>query len=185
VRLSGKKRLGERPILGGRGAPREPGKQMHVTKGNFTMAAQGHSLFERIARWELIDRTLAPLIENLPHLKEAHAELQRIIAEAKQLEDRFEQRRSEWRDASVRRVDLLKRGDELRGRLAAALQFEHGFKSVKLMEFGLKPRRTRGRAKPKENPPEVKPPPTTTPTEPPTPASKAAEAVQVSAPPAT
>jgi len=140
------------------------------------MAAQGQSLFERIARWELIDRTLAPLIADLPHLKEAHAELQRMIAEAKQLEDQFEQRRSEWRDASAKRVALLKQGDELRGRLAAALQFEHGFKSIKLMEFGLKPRRTRGPAKPKEKPPGGALPPPVTPAVPSVPVAKAAEA---------
>lgn len=139
------------------------------------MAAQGKSLFERIARWELIDRALAPLIADLPHLKEAHAELQRVIAEAKQLEDQFEQRRSEWRDASVKRTVLLKQGDELRARLAAALQFEHGFTSVKLMEFGLKPRRTRGRAKPKENPPGGTLPPPVAPAAPPVPVAKAAE----------
>jgi len=37
------------------------------------------------------------------------------------------------------------KGDDLRNRLAASLQTVHGFQSEKLIEYGIKPRRPRGR----------------------------------------
>ena len=123
------------------------------------MAAQGRSLAARISRWELLERTVAPLVGEMPHLASAHAELQRMIAEAKELEVQFEQKRAASRGLRKQRVALFGQGDELRTRITAALQFEHGFKSDRLSEFGIKPRRT-GRPQKPEAKPEPEPPPT-------------------------
>jgi hypothetical protein len=128
------------------------------------MAAQGNSLASRISRWELLERTIAPLVQEMPHLAASHAELQQMIAAAKQLEVQFEQTRASSRAFRKERVALFQQGDELRARLGAALQFHHGFRSDKLSEFGLKPRRVRGAArqvKPEPTPPPTLPPPTT------------------------
>lgn len=130
------------------------------------MAAQGNSLAERIARWELFDKALAPLIVEMPHLAEAHGELQRMIVEAKALEHRFEQMRAGGREASRMRLELVRQGDRVRGRLAAALKFHHGFESERLLEFGVKPRTFRSRARAETKPPEPPaplPPPTSGP----------------------
>jgi hypothetical protein len=126
------------------------------------MAAQGKSLAARISRWELMEKRLVPLIQEMPHLAATHAELQRMITQAKELEVVFEQRRAEWLEVSERRKTLFDEGDDLRQRLAAALKFHHGFKSQRLAEFGVKPRRASGRTTP-----EVKPEPTPPPTLPP------------------
>lgn len=52
-----------------------------------------------------------------------------------------------------------KSDEEIRGRLTAALQAEYGFASARLHEFGLQPRRSRGRRK-KASPPETTDPAT-------------------------
>src|SRR5215217_8028607 len=118
------------------------------------MAAQGNSLAERIARWELFDRALAPLIVEMPHLAEALGELEKMIVEAKELEHRFAQMRAGGREASRMRRELVARGDQMRTRLAAALKFHHGFQSEKLLEFGVKPRIFGSRARAATTPPE-------------------------------
>lgn len=129
------------------------------------MAAQGNSLAARISRMELLERTVAPLLQEMPHLAATHAELQQMIAVAKELEVQFEQKRAGSRALRKQRVALFQQGDELRARLGAALQFHHGFKNDKLSEFGIKPRRTRGPQKPEvvpePTPPPTLPPPTT------------------------
>jgi hypothetical protein len=49
---------------------------------------------------------------------------------------------------ALERLDqVAAEGEELRGRLTAALQAEFGFDSSRLHYFGLKPRRPRGRRK--------------------------------------
>jgi hypothetical protein len=42
---------------------------------------------------------------------------------------------------TLRRREIVKEGDSLRARLGAALAFEHGTTSLRLEEFGVKPRR--------------------------------------------
>jgi len=57
--------------------------------------------------------------------------------------------------AAEDRRALVKAGDRLRSRLAAALAFEHGSTSVQLKEFGIRPRpagRTRTKPAPVPNP---------------------------------
>jgi hypothetical protein len=55
--------------------------------------------------------------------------------------------KAESREVNATRDTLAKTGDDLRRRLGAALQTTYGFRSEKLIEFGIPPRRTRGRDK--------------------------------------
>jgi len=83
----------------------------------------------------------------MPHLADLHGELERIIAQSEDLDARAEALKAESRAVNANREALAKSGDDLRGRLGASLQTTYGFKSEKLIEFGLKPRKARGRDK--------------------------------------
>jgi hypothetical protein len=107
---------------------------------------------------ELLEGRLRDQLANQPHLAEAHAELQRLIGEAEELEVVFERSRGAFADASARRKSVMQAGEELRARLGGALYFELGPKNKTLQEFGLKPRRAGGR-KPKRPEGETPAPP--------------------------
>jgi hypothetical protein len=140
------------------------------------MATKGSTIPERIARWKVISAGLKPLLTNMPHLADLHGELEKVIAQSEDLDARAEALKAESRTVNASREALAKSGDDLRSRLGASLQTAYGFKSEKLIEFGLKPRKARGRDKQ----PRVKKSPGTTPaTTPPPTAKPAAE------PPAT
>jgi hypothetical protein len=111
------------------------------------MATKGSSIPERIARWKVISAGLRPLLTDMPHLAALHADLERIITQAEDLDVRAEALKAESREVNNNREALARSGDDLRGRLGAALQTTYGFKSEKLIEFGLKPRKARGRDK--------------------------------------
>jgi hypothetical protein len=123
------------------------------------MATKGSTVPERIARWKVISAGLKPLLANMPHLADLHGELEKVIAQSEELDARAEALKAESRAVNASREALAKSGDDLRGRLGASLQTTYGFKSEKLIEFGLKPRKARGRDKQ----PRVKRAPATTP----------------------
>ena len=109
------------------------------------MTARGSSLPERIARWKVIAAALRPLLAEMPHLTELHTQLEGIIARSEELNGRIEALKAESQEINRIREELAKAGDDLRNRLGATLRTVHGFRSEKLIEFGLKPRRPRGR----------------------------------------
>ena len=111
------------------------------------MATQGTTIPERIARWKVISAGLKPLLANMPHLADLHGELEKVIAQSEELDARAEALKAESREVNANRAKLAKSGDDLRSRLGASLQTAYGFKSEKLIEFGFKPRKTRGRDK--------------------------------------
>lgn len=126
------------------------------------MATQGSTIPERIARWKVISAGLKPLLTDMPHLADLHGQLEQIITQSEQLDARAEALKAESRQVNASRDALAKSGDDLRARLGASLQTTYGFKSEKLIEFGLKPRKARGRDKQ----PRVKKPAATTPATP-------------------
>jgi hypothetical protein len=134
------------------------------------MAAQGTSHASKISRWKLLEGRLRDQLPAQPHLTEAHAELQRLIGEAEELELLFETSKGAHSAASARRKAVIQAGEELRARLAGALHFTLGPKSKTLQEFGLKPRQPGGRRKLR--------PPGGTPPEPEAPKPEAPKAVQ-------
>ena len=109
------------------------------------MATRGKTLPERIARWKLMIGGLTPHLPEMPFLTEMHNELEATTTELEELERRHEALKAETREINRLRDELASAGDDLRNRLGAALRTRHGFKSEKLIEFGLQPRRTRGR----------------------------------------
>ena len=120
------------------------------------MSTNGSTMPERIARWKVIVAGLKPLLPEMPHLAGLHADLERAISQSEELDTRSEALKAESREVNRMREDIARNGDDLRNRLGASLKTLHGFGSEKLIEFGLQPRRTRGRdRKPRarKNPP--------------------------------
>jgi hypothetical protein len=111
------------------------------------MATRGKTLPERISRWKVITVGLKPLLPEMPHVVDLHGQLTQAITQSEDLNARSEALRSEAQDVNRQRDDLARTGDDLRQRLGAALRTQYGFKSEKLIEFGLNPRRARGKAK--------------------------------------
>lgn len=109
------------------------------------MATKGRTIPERVARWKLITGALTPLLPEMPFLTEMNTELEATTAELEELDRRHEALKAETREINRVREELAREGDDLRNRLGAALRTRHGFRSEKLIEFGLQPRRTRGR----------------------------------------
>jgi len=109
------------------------------------MATKGNSNPERIARWKVMTVALEPQLGDFPLLAPLHAELKDVTLQSEGLDAHHEALKAETREVNRKREDLAKKGDELRARMAATLQTVHGFRSEKLIEFGVKPRRTRGR----------------------------------------
>jgi hypothetical protein len=116
------------------------------------MATKGSSIPERIARWKVIAAGLKTLLPEMPHLTQMHGELEKIILQSEELDARHEALKAETREVNRTREDLAKTGDDLRQRLGASLRTQFGFQSERLIEFGIPPRRTRGRDRQKRAP---------------------------------
>jgi len=126
------------------------------------MASNGKATTEVHGRWKVMAVNLQPQLEKLPQLAGRYAELVKLTADADVLETRQAQLTADLQEVNHQRRDLLKTGEDLRNRIGAALKAEHGFTSERLLEFGLKPRRTRGRAKKATAQPTTAPTTTTT-----------------------
>jgi hypothetical protein len=96
---------------------------------------------DRILRWELMADKLAPLLEERPFLRPLYEEFLRRIEEVKTMEFEIKSLQATTQHLVLNRRERVKAGEEIRARLASALAFEHGPKSVLLKEFGVKPRR--------------------------------------------
>jgi hypothetical protein len=110
---------------------------------------------EKIGSWKLFHHALLDELEKLPFLGERHMQLTAFIKEAERLQLKQLALRAELQDLNRRRYELVLEGDDLCRRLGAALQSHLGFKSEKLIGFGIKPRpRTRRRRKTEQETPE-------------------------------
>jgi len=96
---------------------------------------------DRVLRWELLANRMAPLLDERPYLKPLYDEFVRRIAEVKALEFHLKSLQATAQQVVIDRREQVKEGEEIRTRLASALAFEHGPKSLLLNEFGVKPRR--------------------------------------------
>src|SRR5262249_38698161 len=115
---------------------------MSAKKGNL----QGQTtLAAKIVRWQTLINNYEPHSDTLPHLKEALARLEQVLARARELRERQQVLKADVGDNVVQRNSLLTEGDDLFTRLTLGLQSLHGPKSERLREFGLKPRRNPGR----------------------------------------
>ena len=109
------------------------------------MATKGSTNPERIARWKVMYTSLKPQLGEYPLLAPLHADLEGVILQSEELDARSEALKAEAREVNRLREELAKKGDDLRSRLGATLKTVHGFKSEKLIEFGIAPRKSRGR----------------------------------------
>jgi hypothetical protein len=109
------------------------------------MATKGSTNPERIARWKVMTVGLKPQLGDFPLLAPLHTELESVTLQSEELDARHEALKAETREINRIRGELAKKGDDLRSRMGATLQTVHGFRSEKLIEFGIQPRRVRGR----------------------------------------
>jgi hypothetical protein len=110
--------------------------------------ANANSFANKVLRWELLETQLAPLLDTMPHVKPVHTELVQLLAESKRLEFQVQELKTSASEVAETRRRLVQTGDRLRSRLASALAFEHGSTSVRLKQFGIRPRSAgKGRAK--------------------------------------
>jgi hypothetical protein len=116
------------------------------------MAASGNSNAERVARWDTLVNNLEPAVADIPHLSGTLAELKAVLIEARDLTYKQDQLRAEAQNNNAVLSDLVKRGDKIRGRLGAGLQFNYGFTSEMLLKYGFRPRRPPVRKKKGETP---------------------------------
>ena len=100
-----------------------------------------------IGRWKVMNGNLQAQLETMPQLAGKHTEMVRMTTEAETLENRQALLKADLQELNRQRRDLVKKGEDMRNRIGAILKAEHGFTSERLLEFGLKPRRLRGRGK--------------------------------------
>jgi hypothetical protein len=127
------------------------------------MAITGKSRSERFSRWQLVVNNLKESAA-LPHVTEEIAQLEAMLAQARALQDRYEDFRTQAREVLAELDQLGRAGDEVRGRLGANLRGKFGFSSESLFRYGYKPnpatrRRTATLAKAKAGTPQPEPEP--------------------------
>jgi hypothetical protein len=103
---------------------------------------------DKLANWKLIAGSVSPRLTEMPHLQPIHTDLQALIAEAEALELEQETIRGRLRELSKQRTTITRRGQALRARVAAHLKGSLGFTSNELIQHGLNPLKTEGRARP-------------------------------------
>ncbi|HYU30855.1 MAG TPA: hypothetical protein VEW48_01715 [Thermoanaerobaculia bacterium] len=126
------------------------------------MSTQGRSKPERVARWKVMITGVEAQLGEIPLLVPLHTELKGITLQSDELDARQAALKAESQEINRVRAELGTRGDDLRNRIAAALKMVHGFDSERLLEFGIQPKRVRGRdkqARKRRNQPEHAPAP--------------------------
>ena len=116
------------------------------------MAAQGNSNAARVARWDTLVNNLEPAIGEIPHLADTLAELKAVLIQARDLTYKQDELRAAAQNNNVDLSNLVRRGDKIRGRLGAGLQFNYGFTSEMLLKYGFRPRRPPVKKKKGETP---------------------------------
>jgi hypothetical protein len=111
------------------------------------MPTKGRSKPERKARWTVMTTSLEPHLGELSLIVPLHTELKEITLQSDALDARQAALKAESQEINRRRDDLAARGDDLRNRIASTLKTVHGFDSERLLEFGIQPKRVRGRDK--------------------------------------
>ena len=115
------------------------------------MSSNSNSCAARISRWEVLLSNVDA--ETIPHVAELRAELEGLLARAKQVQARQEVLRSELADTTKQRNEIDRQGESVRIRMYDMLKGTFGFKNDKIIAYGLRPPRERRK---KEVTPEVK-----------------------------
>ncbi len=96
---------------------------------------------ESIAVWRVMVDNMAAVLEEMPHLRELHAELSALVAHALALEEESLEHEAKLRETNHARRTTLAKGRALRNQLAALLRGSLGLESDRLVAFGVAPRR--------------------------------------------
>lgn len=114
---------------------------------------------KKVDSWDLMNTRLRPQLQEMPELEPEQKALQAVLEEARGLQAEQELLRARLRQMVRQRQEAEKRGQELRGRLAALLRGKLGFSSEQLIGYGIVPRKRSRRRKDGEEPePPVTPP---------------------------
>jgi hypothetical protein len=98
------------------------------------------SFREKLVGWEVLSTSLKSQLTEIPQMTEDQAALERLVAQAQELEVQQGKRLADLREINAQRRDLEKDGDVLRERMAAGLRHKLGVGNKRLLEFGLKPK---------------------------------------------
>jgi len=101
---------------------------------------------KKVVEWELTIVNIKPHLEEMPFIQPMAAELETLVVEGKTLDSAQEIARGQLQDATHRRQEVEKRGQELRRRIASHLRGSFGFASDDLVKFGVRPRPSGPRA---------------------------------------
>ena len=101
----------------------------------------GLSYQKTISFCELLNMTLKPQLEELPHLKEESGGLDELIFELKGLDQEQQTLRGRLQEITRLRQEAERRGQQLRSRIAAQLRGKLGFTNENLTAFGIIPRK--------------------------------------------
>ncbi len=116
-----------------------PSTPQNPARGN----QQGQTtLAAKIDRWEGMINNLQPLLDEVPQLKPAHAQLQQTVADAKVLRDQLRNMKAMVQSGSSQRKNIMATGEELFFRLSFGLRSNYGPKSERLAAFAVKPQKT-------------------------------------------
>ncbi len=116
-----------------------PNTPQNPARGN----QQGQTtLAAKIDRWEGMINNLQPLLDEVPQLKPAHAQLQQTVADAKVLRDQLRNMKAMVQSGSSQRKNLMATGEELFARLSLGLRSAYGPKNERLAAFSVKPRKS-------------------------------------------
>lgn len=113
----------------------------------------GLSYQKTISYCELLNMTLKPQLEELPHLKGESDDLDALIVELKGLDQEQQTLKGRLREITRLRQEAELRGQQMRSRIAAQLQGKLGFKNENLTAFGIIPRKRVIRRRPTTKPP--------------------------------
>jgi hypothetical protein len=105
-----------------------------------------NSIADVIVDWETLLATVRASAANLPGLEAFIAPLEKLLAGAKELSVRVETSKGLKQQESQQRRALLEEGKILTSRIRAALKAHFGLQNERLVEFGVRPIRSRSRS---------------------------------------
>jgi len=126
--------------------PSTPSTKPRAPQRTFT-DVNANSFSDKLLRLELLAAKLASKLDAMPYVKALHDELAQLIVDTKSHEFDLKAAKANARQAVADRKAMMRKGEDIRSRLASALAFEHGPTSALLSEFGLRPRKAGGRRK--------------------------------------
>lgn len=104
------------------------------------------SIADLMVDWETLLATVRASAANLPGLEAFISPLEKLLADAKELSVRVETSKGLKQQESQQRRALLEEGKNLTSRIRAALKAHFGLQNERLVEFGVRPIRSRSRS---------------------------------------